>query len=118
VGATGQLSVTDDNPPSSWRIPLTILFALVAPPLALVAWIALSGSQRRVYLSSGWVRWGFGLAIGSALPLLAVGIAAALGLTSDPNPNPIGLGLLFLAGALIGTILVVIGIIMVASRKN
>ncbi len=108
----------DDTPPSSWRIPLTILFALVAPPLGLVAWIALSGSQRRVYLRSGWVRWGFGIAIGSALPLLAVGIAGALGLTSDPNPNPIGLGLLFLAGAFIGTILVIIGIIAVANRRD
>jgi hypothetical protein len=110
--------VPDDNPPSSWRIPLTILFALLAPPLALVAWIGLSGSQRRLYLRSGWVRWGFGLAIGSALPLLVVAIAAALGLTSDPNPNPIGLGLLFLAGGLIGTILVAIGIIVVASRRD
>lgn len=108
----------DDTPPSSWRIPLTVLFALIAPPLALVAWIALSGSQRRVYLASGWVRWGFGIAFGSALPLLAVGLAAALGLTSDPNPNPIGLGLLFLAGGLVGTILVAIGIIVVASRRN
>ena len=110
--------MTDDNPPSSWRIPLTILFALLAPPLALVAWIGLSGSRRRDYLRSGWVRWGFGLVIGSALPLLAVVIAAALGWTSDPNPNPIGLGLLFLAGGLIGTILVAIGIIVVASRSR
>lgn len=107
----------DDVSPSSWRVPLTILLALLAPPLALVAWIGLSGSQRRVYLASGWVRWGFGLAIASALPLLAVGIAAALGLTSDPNPNQIGLGLLFLAGGLIGTILVAIGIVVVASRN-
>jgi hypothetical protein len=110
--------VTDDNPPSSWRIPLTILFALFAPPLALVAWIALSGSRRRVYLRSGWVRWGFGIFIGAALPLLAVIIAAALGLTSDPNPNPVGLGLLFLAGGLVGTVLVAIGIVVVAARKN
>jgi hypothetical protein len=27
-------------------------------------------------------------------PLLAIGLAAALGLLSDPNPNPIGPGLL------------------------
>lgn len=108
----------DETPPSPWRIPLTVLFALLAPPLALVMWIALSGSQRRVYLSSGWVRWGFGVAIASALPLLAVGGAAALGLTADPNPNPIGLGLLFLAGGLAGTILVAIGIIVVASRRR
>jgi hypothetical protein len=108
----------DHVPPSSWRIPLTILFALLAPPIALVAWIVLSGSQRRVYLRSGWVRWGFGLAIGSALPLLAIILAAALGLTSDPNPNPIGLGLLFLAGGLVGTILVAIGIIVVANRRD
>ena len=107
-----------DNPPSPWRIPLTVLFALLAPPLALVAWIALSGSQRQVYLRSNWVRWGFGMAIASALPLLAVVGASALGLTSDPNPNPIGLGLLFLAGALVGTILIAIGIVLVASRRR
>jgi hypothetical protein len=35
------------------------------------------------------------LLIVGATPLLAVIVAAALGLTSDPDPNPIGLGLLF-----------------------
>lgn len=110
--------MSDDTPPSSWRIPLTVLLALTATPLALVAWIFLSGSQRRVYLASGWVRWGFGIFIGAALPLFTIGIAAALGLTSDPNPNPIGLGLLFVAGAFIGMILVAIGIAVVASRRG
>lgn len=110
--------MSDDAPPSLWRIPVTIALALLAAPLAPMAWVALSGSQRRVYLRSGLVRWGFGIVIGSALPLLAVGLAATLGLTSDPNPNPIGLGLLFLAGAFIGTILAIIGIIVVACGRE
>jgi hypothetical protein len=108
--------VLDETPPSSWRIPLTVLFGLAAVPLGLIAWIALSGSRRRDYLRSNWVRAGFAVGIASALPLLAVIGAAALGLTSDPNPNPIGLGLLLLAGGLIGTVLVIVGIVLVASR--
>ncbi|HUO89690.1 MAG TPA: hypothetical protein VMU08_10980 [Rhizomicrobium sp.] len=38
---------------------------------------------------------GIGLLVVGAGPLLAIIVAASLGLTSDPNPNPIGPGLLF-----------------------
>jgi hypothetical protein len=90
---------------------LSVLAGLVVPPLGLMLWIALSGSQRRQYLESNWVRTGFGLAVGSSLPLLAVVAAASAGLLSDPNPNPIGLGLLFLAGAAVGTMIAAIGVL-------
>jgi hypothetical protein len=45
-------------PPSPLRLPLSLVLGLVAPPLGLVAWIVLSGSQRTVYLQSPWVRAG------------------------------------------------------------
>jgi len=82
---------------------------LVVPPLGLLAWIALSGSQRSAYLRSGWVRWGLGIGIGGAVPLLVVGLA-------DPQSNPIGLGLLFLACGGLGTILLAVGVMIVARR--
>lgn len=102
--------------PPLWRIPLTLLLAIFAPPLAPVAWILFSGSRRALYLRSGWVRWGFGIIIVSAVPLLIVALAGALGLLDDPNP--IGLGLLFLAGAIIGTALLIIGIIAVGRQAS
>lgn len=105
------------TPPSSLRIPVTILTALLSPPLAPVAWIALSGSDRRRYLRSGWVRAGGLVFVLAALPLLAVGLAAKLGLWPDPNPNPVGLGLLMVAGALVADLLVVIGIFLVGRGR-
>ena len=107
----------DHDPPSSLRIPAAILLGLTIPPLGLVAWIALSGSQRRDYLRSNWVRTGLAIGIGSALPLLAVAGAAALGLWPDPNPNPIGLGLLMFAGGVLATILIGVGIVLVSRRR-
>jgi hypothetical protein len=98
------------DPPSSLRIPLSVLVGVVVPPLGLMLWIGLSGSQRRQYLESNWVRTGFGLAVGSFLPLLAFIAAASLGLLADPNPNPIGLGFLFLVGAAAGTTIAAIGV--------
>ncbi len=108
--------MTTHVPPSPLRIPLTVLLAITLPPLSLVAWIALSGSQRDAYLRSNWVRAGFAVVVLAALPLVAAGGASALGLTSDPNPNPIGLGLLMLVGAILGTILVAVGVVLVSRR--
>ena len=63
-----------------------------------------------MYLRSSWVQAGLGVLVLSALPLLVMGVFGhRLGLTSDPSPNPIGLGLLFVAGALLGAILTAIG---------
>jgi hypothetical protein len=103
--------VTDHNPPSSLRIPLSVVLALALPPLGPLAWIALSGSRRSDYLRSAWVRAGFYTGGVSALPLLVVGVAAWLGLWPDPNPNPIGLGLLLFAGGTLATILIAVGIV-------
>jgi hypothetical protein len=89
---------------------VSVLLGLTALPLGLLAWIALSGSRRSDYLRSKWVRAGFATGVLSALPLLVVGGAAALGLWPDPNPNPIGLGLLLVAGGGLATILIAVGI--------
>lgn len=92
------------------RALLTLACTLLAPPLAPLAWIFASGEERPIYLRSKWVRVGLGCMALSALPLLVVGVFGyRLGLTADPDPNPIGLGLLFLAGAVIGAILVALG---------
>ena len=108
--------MTHHNPPSALRIPVAVLLGLAAPPLGLLAWIALSGSGRSDYLRSNWVRIGLAIAIGSALPLLAVVGAARMGLWPDPNPNPIGLGLLLVAGGGLGTILTAVGVALVSQR--
>ena len=97
-------------PPSPLRTPLTILLGITAPPLALLAWILLSGGQRAVYLRSLWVRSGLAITLLGALPLLGMMAASALGLLADPNPNPIGLGLLFLATAVTGCGMVMVGV--------
>jgi hypothetical protein len=97
-------------------MPLAILLGLAAPPLGLIAWMALSGSRRRDFLRSNWVRSGFAIGLGATLPLLAVGGAALLGLGSDPNPNPIGLGLLSLVGGILATALMTIGVVLVSRR--
>jgi len=48
----------------------------------------------RTYLGSWLARIGLGLLVIGTGPLLAVVLAAKLGLTSDPNPNPVGPGIL------------------------
>lgn len=108
-----EASVVSRVAPSPLRLPLSILVGLAAPPLGLMTWIGLSGRERVRYFRSRWVRGGLAIGLASALPLLIVGFAAALGLTSDPNPNPIGLGLLFVAGGTLGTLLLAIGVVLV-----
>jgi len=100
--------------PSRGLLTLACLF--LAPPLAPIVWIAASGDERPTYLRSAWVRAGLACMGLAALPLLLFGVFGhQLGLTSDPNPNPIGLGLLFLAGAVVGAILVGIGAFLTAT---
>jgi hypothetical protein len=48
----------------------------------------------KTYLRSRWVQAGLVLFVFGTGPLLAIIVAAAMGLTSDPNPNPIGPGCL------------------------
>ena len=92
-------------------MPITLLLAVTVPPLAIVAWILLSGDERKAYWQSWGVRAGLAIAVVGSLPLLFVVVAAELGLWPDPNPNPIGLGLLFVASVALGLLLAVIGVI-------
>jgi hypothetical protein len=57
------------------------------------------------------VRVGLYLLFGSWLPLIAVGLL-------DPSSNPIGLGLLGLAGSLLGAILLPIGLLVSLFRRR
>ena len=84
---------------------MTVALAVFAFPLALPAWILLSGDERARYWASPWVRWGFWVFVASTLPLLVVGIL------SGPGANPIGLGLLFVAGTLVASALALIGVV-------
>ena len=106
----------DFDSPSSFRMPVAVLLGLVIPPLGVLAWIGLSGSQRRDYLQSRWVRAGFAIVAGSAAPLMFVIVASSLGLWPDPNPNPVGFGLLLVAGGALGTMLTGLGILLVAKH--
>ncbi len=56
-----------------------------------------------------WI--GLALLVLGTGPLLAIGIAATLGLLSDPNPNPIGPGLLAFFTFWPAVILIVWGLI-------
>jgi hypothetical protein len=103
--------------PSPYRWPVTIAVAIVAPPLALAAWIWLSGTERASYLRSWWIRGGITIIVIGALPLLAVILWSALGLLADPNPNPVGLGLLFVFAGILGCLLIIVGILLHALRK-
>ena len=103
--------MNEGMPPSPLRLPLSVVLGLAAPPLGLVAWILLSGSQRGIYLQSPWVRAGATIFLAGALPLFGVIVAAFIGLWPDPNPNPVGLGFLFLAAGVLGCLLALIGVI-------
>ena len=112
------LIVNRDTPPSALRLPLTAILAITVPPLALAAWILLSGGMRELYFRSGWIRAGAATLTVGALPLLTVIVLAKVGLWPDPNPNPIGLGLLFVAAAALACILALVGILRVASQPE
>jgi hypothetical protein len=112
------LIVNRDTPPSALRLPLTAILAITVPPLALAAWILLSGGMRELYFRSGWIRAGAATLTVGALPLLTVIVLAKIGLWPDPNPNPIGLGLLFVSAAALASVLTLIGMIRVATRPG
>ena len=105
-----------ERAPSPLRAPVAVVLFLVAPPLGLLAWILLSGSARRTYWRSAWVGAGLGTMVVASVPLLVVIVANDLGLWPDPNPNPVGFGLLFVAGAMAGTVLLGVGVVGVARR--
>jgi hypothetical protein len=97
--------------PQGISLLLFIVVALFTLPLAPFAWATLAGAARGHYWRSRLLRAGASCVLVSALPLLLVGLAASLGLTRAPNPNPIGLGLLFVAGAIVGAVLALIGVV-------
>ena len=92
---------------------LVLLLCILAPPLGLLAWVLGSGDQRSIYLRSWWVRAGLALLIIGAVPLLAIILAAEVGLWPDPNPNPVGPGLLFFFAGILATICLGIGAVWV-----
>jgi len=69
------------------------------------------------YLQSAWVKFGLGLLVVGAAPLVFVIVAAAVGLWPDPNPNPVGPGLLFFFTFWPAVICVVIGVVRVRLRS-
>lgn len=103
--------MSEHAPASPLRLPVTAILIFVAPPLAPVAWILLSGGLRSVYFRSPWVRAGAAIFAACTLPLLGVILLAAIRLWPDPNPNPVGLGLLFVAGAVVSCVLLIVGIV-------
>ncbi len=111
------MNLNHDQPPSPLRLPLTAILTITVPPLALAAWIMLSGGKRSDYFRSAWIRTGAVTFAVGTLPLLTVIILAKIGLWPDPNPNPVGLGLLFVAAAVLGSLLTLIGILRLSSRS-
>jgi hypothetical protein len=90
-----------------------LLLCVLAPPVGLLAWIFGSRAQRPTYLRSRWVRAGLALLLFGSAPLVAIILAAAIGLWPDPNPNPLGPGLLFLGSAVLATACLAIGVVWV-----
>jgi hypothetical protein len=102
---------TAEIPPSPYRLPITILSAILGGPLALVVWIWLSGSQRVSYFQSNWLRAGVAVIAVGSLPLMLTILATDLHLLTDPNPNPVGFGVLFFLSVLLGSVLVLAGMV-------
>jgi hypothetical protein len=92
---------------------LVLLLCVVAPPVGLLAWIFGSRAERPAYLRSWWVRAGLALLLVGSAPLVAIILAAELGLWPDPNPNAIGPGLLFFGSAVMATACLAIGVVWV-----
>jgi hypothetical protein len=93
--------------------PLVLLLCVLAPTLGLLAWIFGSGAQRPAYLRSWWVRAGLALLLVGSAPLVAIIVAAKVGLWPDPNPNPIGPGMLFFVSGVVATVCLAIGAVWV-----
>ena len=88
----------------------SLVVLLVVPPLAPIVWIALSGPDRGAYMRSWTVRAGIGVIVLVVAPLIWVLATAPSNSSAADRPNPIGLGLLFAAGSLLGTVLMMVGV--------
>ncbi len=64
------------------------------------------------------LRTGIVLFVVGAGPLLAIIIAASLGLTHDPNPNPVGLGMLAGITFWPAVIMIVWGVVSIRHERN
>ena len=94
------------------RAKVALILLLIYPPLAPVGWVWKSDELRAAYARS-WLFWvGVALNVGSALPLLGVVVGDAAGWTASPSSNPVGLGLLWLAGTVVGTIAMTAGVLL------
>ena len=103
----------DNRKPAAGPNPLVLLLCILAPPLGLLAWVFDSGAHRPAYLRSGWVRTGLTLLLLGSAPLVAIILAAAVGLWPDPNPNPVGPGLLFFFAGVLATVCLAVGVVTV-----
>jgi hypothetical protein len=70
------------------------------------------------YLSSKLVRVGLALLLFGSGPLLAIILAASVGLWPDPNPNPVGPGMLAAVTFWPGVICLIAGIVRVRRRAD
>ena len=90
-----------------------MVLCVLAPTVGLLAWVFGSGAARPAYLRSRWVRAGLALLVVGAAPLVAIILAAKLGLWPDPDPNPVGPGLLFFFSGVVATVCLAIGVALV-----
>jgi hypothetical protein len=70
------------------------------------------------YRDSNLIRIGAAILVLGSGPLLAIIVAAKLGLTRDPNPNPVGFGMLAGCTFWPGIILLFVGVLTVWLRKR
>jgi hypothetical protein len=101
------------HPSPAWPSPLVLILCVLAPPLGLLAWVLGNGAQRATYLRSRWVRAGLTLLLVGSVPLVAIIVAAEVGVWPDPNPNPIGPGMLFFFSGVLATGCLAIGAVWV-----
>jgi hypothetical protein len=92
-----------------WLVGVGLVLFIIGIVLA----VARSGALRGAWLIGIGVTL---LVLGSG-PLLAVGLAAALGFTADPNPNPVFFGMLAAATFIPAVVLLVCGLVVRSRRQ-
>lgn len=97
----------------AWPNALVLLLCFLAPPLGLLAWVLGNPSQRGAYLRSRWVRTGLTVLLVGSAPLVAIIVAAKVGLWPDPDPNPVGPGMRFFLAGVVATGCLAIGAVWV-----